>query len=177
MKKIWIAIVVIVIIIVLTIIAFFVMFPKKYSEYITKYASEYGVDEYVIASVINIESGYDPKAISKAGAIGIMQLIPATAFDMADRLDMTITEDSLYDVDTNIRLGVFYLSYLLKIFDGNITNALASYNWGMQNVKNWLDMGNIDKHGNIINIPVKETKDYLKKFDINKFVYKNIYKL
>ena len=177
MKKIILGLIVLLIIIVLAIIIFFSVFPKKYVDYISHYSIEYGVDSYIIASVINIESGYDSNSLSQAGAIGLMQLLPSTAFDMADRLDMSISEDDLYNEEINIKLGTFYLSYLLEIFNGNLTNTLASYNWGMQNVKNWLNKGNIDSFGNIIEIPVKETKDYLKKYDVNEFVYKNIYKV
>lgn len=177
MKKLILGIILLIIIIAVTIIMFFAVFPKKYSAYIDKYSEEFGIDKYVIASVINIESSYNPKSVSNAGAIGLMQLLPSTAFDMASRLNITISEKDLFNEDINIKLGAYYLVYLLEIFDGNIINALASYNWGMQNVKNWLNKGNVDEYGNVANIPVKETKDYLKKYNINQFVYKNIYKV
>ena len=130
----------------------------------------------MVASVINIESSYRKDSVSNAGAIGLMQLLPSTAFDMAARLDMELTEEDLFNEEINIKIGCFYLSYLLEMFDNNITNTLCAYNWGLNNVKNWIIDGNVDESGTIINIPVKETKDYIGKFAVNKFVYKNIYK-
>ena len=68
------------------------------------------------------------------------------------------------------------MKYILDYYDGNVINALASYNWGLNNVNNWLGKGNLDENGTIANIPVEETKNYIKKYNSNKFVYKNIYK-
>lgn len=156
---------------------FFILFPKRYADYISLYSDQYGVDRYIVASVINVESGYDSNAVSNAGAMGLMQILPTTAQDVADRLDITIEENDLFDVDTNIKIGCYYLSYLLKMFDGNIVNSLCAYNWGLNNVKNWINDGNIDESGSITNIPVKETRDYIKKYNVSSFVYKNIYKV
>ena len=156
---------------------FFLVFPKKYEAYIAEYSYQYGLDKYLVASVINIESGYDSQSVSKVGALGLMQILPSTAFDIADRMNIKIVKDDLFDVKTNIKIGCFYLSYLIEMFDGNIDNALCAYNWGLSNVKKWLDLGNIDESGTITNIPIKETHNYLKKYRINRFVYKNIYKV
>lgn len=175
MKKIiWISIV-LVGVICLVVILFFAMFPRKYNDLIDKYANEYNLDKYLIASVINIESGYDSNSVSKAGAMGLMQILPSTAFDIAGRIGIEIEKNDLFDEEINIHLGAFYLRYLLDLFDGNIDNTLSAYNWGLSNVKNWINEGNIDDTGTITNIPVSETSNYLKKFKANKFVYKNIY--
>ena len=161
--------------IVICIAIFFVLFPRKYEQYINVYADQYGLDRYLVASVINVESGYDSKAISHAGAVGLMQILPTTADDIVDRLHVEIDKRDLFDVETNIHLGCFYLSYLLEIFDGNVINTLCAYNWGLNNVRGWIEKGNCDSEGTITNIPVAETRNYLKKFKINKFVYQNIY--
>lgn len=152
------------------------MFPQKYNDLINKYSQMYNVHKSIIASVINIESSYRKDCVSKAGAVGLMQILPSTAHDMASRLDMQIEDEDLFDEETNIKIGTFYLSYLLDIFDNNITNALSAYNWGMNNVKDWILNGNHD-NGTINNIPVEETRNYLKKFNTSYFVYKNIYKM
>lgn len=175
MKKIiWIS-TVLVGVICLVVILFFAMFPRKYNDLIEKYANEYNLDKYLIASVINIESGYDTNSVSKVGAMGLMQILPSTAFDIAGRIGIEIEKNDLFDEEINIQLGAFYLRYLLDLFDGNIDNTLSAYNWGLSNVKNWINDGNIDDTGTITNIPVSETSNYLKKFKANKFVYKNIY--
>ena len=165
-----------VIIMVSGIILIFGFYPKKYKEEISLYADKYNIDRYLVASVINIESGYDRYAVSSVGAVGLMQVLPTTAQDVAGRLKINIQEEDLYEPKINIELGVFYLSYLMDMFDYNIINVLCAYNWGLQNVKDWIAEGNIDNNGTIINIPVNETKNYIKKFRLNSFVYRDIYK-
>jgi len=176
MKKLYFVISVCVLIIVVLISIIFLLFPRKNQNLIRIYSEKYSLTEVMVASVINIESRYDKNSVSDAGAIGMMQLLPSTAMDCADRLDIEITEDDLYDEKINIELGCFYLSYLLNLFEGNITNSLCAYNWGLGNVKNWMELGNVDESGTIINVPVPETNNYLKKYKINSFVYENLYK-
>lgn len=176
MKKIIVLLIVLIIIISFLISGCFLIFPKKHDKLISFYSKEYVVDKSVVASVINIESSYKSDVISNAGAVGLMQLLPTTAFDCARRLKIEITEDDLFKEEINIKLGVFYLSYLLNMFDNNIINTLCAYNWGLQNVKEWIALGNVEKDGTISNIPINETKNYLKKFRLNYFIYKNIYK-
>ena len=149
-------------------------YPTKYKSIIDKYSVEYGVDNSLVASVINIESNYDKNSVSSVGAVGLMQLMPSTAYDVAKRLNLKIEYGDLFDENINIRLGTYYLRYLLDMFDGNEINALSAYNWGLSNVKMWMSYGNINKFGEIENLPVKETENYLKKYKISKFMYKNI---
>ncbi len=151
------------------------MFPRKYVDEINMYAKEFSIPRYMLASVINIESGYKVDAESRAKAKGLMQLKLSTARDMANDLDLEINEESIFDTGINIRLGAKYLRYLLDMFDGNITNALASYNWGLGNVREWIGGGNVNSNGEIINIPVRETRDYLSRYKVNSFIYKNLY--
>ena len=154
----------------------FAMFPRQYTHEIDKYSREYNLPKSFIASIINIESSYDKNAISNAGAKGLMQLLPSTAFDCAKRLDISIEEEQLFDGEVSIMLGCFYLRYLLDLFDNNWINTLVAYNWGYGNVRDWIAMGNVEGNGTINNIPVKETKDYLKKFKINLVVYQKLYR-
>lgn len=152
-----------------------ILFPQKYKEEITLLGQKYSLSPYLIASVINIESGYNPREISPVGAEGLMQIMPTTAEECAHKLKLVLNEGDIFAVDVNMEIGCYYLSYLIKIFDGNITNALCAYNWGLGNTKEWIESGNIDELGNITNIPVQETRNYLKKYNLNKFVYKNLY--
>lgn len=175
MRKFWLIILCAVAIVVCSITIFFAFFPKKYFDKADKYAKECNLPTYMVLSIINIESRFKPSAHSSAGAMGLMQLKLSTAMDMANLLGITVDEVSFFDEDTNIRLGAKYMSYLLEMFEGNETNALASYNWGLQNVKDWMSAGNVDTSGTITNVPVKETKIYLKKYRLNRWVYKNIY--
>lgn len=139
---------------------------------ISKYSYEYNLSKSLVASVINIESHYDSKAISDAGAIGLMQLMPNTAEEIARKLG--VEDYDLNDVEINIRFGCYYLRYLLDMFDENIINSLCAYNWGLKNVQNWLHEGNLDDSGTITNIPVDETRGYIKKYKFNNIVYSKI---
>lgn len=177
MRKFWIIIFSTLAIVAFSITMFFVLFPKKYVDMVEKYAKENNLPTYMVLSIINIESRFKEYACSSAGAMGLMQLKLSTAMDMANLLGVTVDEATIFDSNTNIRLGTKYISYLLEMFDGNETNALASYNWGLQNVKDWMRAGNVDDVGTITNIPVGETRGYLKKYAVSRWVYKYIYRM
>ena len=115
------------------------------SDIIDAKSKQYGVDANLIRSVIETESGFNAKAISKAGAGGIMQLMPDTAkrFGVYDR----------FDVEQNIDGGVHYLRVLLDMFNGNTKLAVAGYNAGENAVI---------KYGYKIP-PYQETQDYVRK--------------
>ena len=99
----------------------------KYDEYFTKASKTYGVDKSLLIAVAQTESGIDANAVSSAGAVGVMQLMPSTAKSLG------VTNS--YDAEQNIMGGAKYLSQLLAEFDGNESLALASYNAGMSRVK------------------------------------------
>jgi len=175
MRKTFLIISILMLFIIICTISIFIAFPKKLFSEIDFYSKKYGLDSSLVASVINIESSYDANAISSVGAMGLMQILPSTAYDIADRLDMDFEISQIYDEEINLELGCFYLSYLLNMFDYNTINALCAYNWGLSNVKDWINKGNVDASGTITNIPIKETYNYIKKYNVNKFVYKNLY--
>ncbi len=153
-----------------------IFFPRKYIDCIKDNARKYHLDESMVASVINIESGYDECATSNRGAVGLMQIMPSTAMEIAGKIGMDIDDVAmLYSVEINIELGCYYLRYLLDYFRGNVINALCAYNWGMSNVREWLDGGNADANGNITNIPVTETRKYISKYQMHHYVYSHIY--
>ena len=95
---------------------------EKYDLAIWKAAEKYGMDYALIKAVIKAESNFNPKAISRVGAKGLMQLMPKTAYAFA-------VTDSFHPED-NIEGGVRYLRYLVKLFDGNFYSVLAAYNAG-----------------------------------------------
>ncbi|MEO5326774.1 MAG: lytic transglycosylase domain-containing protein [Magnetococcus sp. THC-1_WYH] len=99
----------------------------KYDTIIQKASKKYGVDADLIRSVIQVESSFNPKAVSAAGAKGMMQLMPGTAKELGVK--------NPFDAEENIMGGTAYLSRLLDRYDGNVRSALAAYNWGMGNLE------------------------------------------
>jgi soluble lytic murein transglycosylase-like protein len=118
--------------------------PGSIHSLIESAAHTHGVDPALVAAVIRVESGFDPWARSPKGAMGLMQLIPATGWRFGVR--------DFFDPRQNIEGGVRYLKFLLEMFDGNVDLALASYNAGENLVK---------RLGRIPAIP--ETRDYVRK--------------
>jgi soluble lytic murein transglycosylase-like protein len=100
--------------------------PLPFDRIIHEAAGRYGLDAHLIAAVIMAESQFNPSAVSKKGAKGLMQIMPVTA----DALDMT----NVYCPEENIHAGSRHLKWLLGRFDGDVRLALAAYNAGLQNV-------------------------------------------
>ncbi len=151
--------------------------PMKYEEYIEIYAKEYNIPEYIILSVINVESGFDPNAISSAGAIGLMQMLPSTFIWLSsfEHLNENLSVNELYDPKVSIRYGTYYLKYLFeKFYDWN--TVFAAYNGGEGNVAKWLaDQRYTDSNGRLTEIPFPETKKYVKKINDNIEYYRDTY--
>jgi soluble lytic murein transglycosylase len=111
-------------------------YPLKYEAIIEGHARNYRLEPALLAAVIYRESKFDPRAGSTAGAIGLMQLTPATAKGIALRTGGSKFELSdLYDPELNVRYGAWYLRHLLDAFDGDVRKALAAYNGGRGNVE------------------------------------------
>ena len=151
-------------------------YPQKYSEYIEKYAKENEIDEELIYAMIKAESNFKHDAISSKEALGLMQMLESTAYEVAKELEKEITKEEILNPETNICLGTKYLSNLIKRY-GNIELAIASYNAGIGNVDTWIKEGTIQKDGtDIENIPFKETNNYVRKVLRDYELYKKIYR-
>ena len=123
------------------------------------------VDPYLVAAIIREESQYDEKAVSIVGAIGLMQLMPTTANQVAQLFGFpSVARDNLFDRETNIQLGVRYLGQLVDQFSGNLAYAIAAYNAGPLAVTNWIAMhGARDQDEFVELIPYQETRLYVKR--------------
>lgn len=155
------------------------IYPLKYKESIIKYSTQYNLDPHLVMAVIWVESKYEPKATSRKDARGLMQIIPPTGQWIAKEIGLeTYSDDLLYEPDINIRMGCWYLSYLLKVFEEDIELALAAYNGGMGNVRKWLNDSRYSKDGLKLDfIPFKETSQYINKVAKAYEQYKKLYKI
>lgn len=124
-----------------------------------------GVDPYLVAAIIREESQYDWQAVSRVGAIGLMQVMPGTANNVAQRLGLpAVGREDLFDQETNIRIGVRYVEQLLEQFSGNIAYAIASYNAGPVTVGNWITLYRGRSQDEFVElIPYQETRQYVKR--------------
>jgi soluble lytic murein transglycosylase len=153
------------------------LYPLKYQDYIVKYSQEYQMDPYMVAAVIKVESGFSPNVVSSKGAVGLMQIMPETATWAAEKMDMKDFKiETLVIPETNIKIGTWYLAKLLEEFNGDITLALAAYNGGRGNVREWLKSGQI-RGSKEDNIPFAETKDFVSKVKKAYKWYRKLYKL
>lgn len=149
--------------------------PLKYTEYVDKYSEMYGVPRSVIYSVIKTESGFTSNAVSTAGAIGLMQLMPSTFTWLCEKQGEELDTGLLYDPETNIRYGTYYLSYLYEQF-GLWETVYAAYNCGPGRVKEWQsDTEYSDSNGILKNIPISETASYVKKVSKSAEIYEKLY--
>ena len=144
-------------------------YPLRYKEEIILYSDTYSVPADLVCAVIYAESGYDPDAVSPVGAVGLMQLLPSTAEEIAWRLK--IDSYDLCDPETSIKFGTYYLSYLYKLL-GDWNTVAAAYNAGIGNVIDWLADTEYSTDGiTLIKIPFNETAAYVKRVSSGREVY------
>lgn len=150
-------------------------YKLMYREDILTSAEEFDLDPYLVCGVIFTESGFRPKAKSGVGALGLMQLMPATGLEEAELLEIAdVTEDRLTEPTLNIRLGCNYLRKLLDEF-GTESVALAAYNAGPGRVRQWLREYGTKEDGSILYIPYPETSKYVGRVQSAKGVYERLY--
>ena len=152
-----------------------IFFPIKYSQYVKKYSQEYGIEENLIYAIIKAESNFDKDISSNKEAKGLMQIIYSTGEEVAQSINLEITEEDLFNVEININIGTKYISNLMQKYK-NKELALAAYNAGTGNVDKWLEQGILNKDcSNIEKIPFKETNNYVRKVIRNYRIYNDIY--
>jgi soluble lytic murein transglycosylase len=140
-------------------------YPYRYRDVIEENAGKYDVDPMLVAAVIHVESKYNPDAVSRRGALGLMQIMPETARWIASQIGIeNITDDMILQPEINIQLGTWYLANLSKEFSGRLDVVVAAYNGGRGQVARWLNEGTWsgryeDRH----NIPFPETRHFVQK--------------
>ena len=179
------AVICIVVAVALVLTCIFVLMPQierqqyklEYAGLIEQYACQYGLVPYFVAAIIHTESGFVPEAVSGAGAIGLMQIMPETGEWIAGKLGLeNFSSDNLLDPETNIEMGCWYLQFLQERFD-TLPVMMAAYNAGHNKVKEWLADPQYSDGTNLTNIPYGETDNYVKKVTKAYEKYKELYEL
>lgn len=152
------------------------IYPLGYVEYVERYATQYGVPPEAVFALIKTESNFDAAAVSDVGAIGLTQLLPDTFLWLTDEVLYDHLEvGMLYDPETNVRYGTYYLSFLYDRY-GSWELAFAAYNAGPGRVSEWLeDDRYADGEGGLKKIPFKETRRHVKKATDTMDVYERLY--
>ena len=141
----------------------FAVFALSFRRPCRKTVLQYAVSPALAYSVIKAESGFSERAMSDAGAIGLMQLMPSTAQFVCEQNQIEFDAKRLYEGDYNVMLGCLYLNYLLTRFPNEKT-ALAAYNAGEGIVASWLKNSEYSDDGvQLKSIPYPETNRYVKK--------------
>lgn len=153
------------------------LYPFPYQHLIYQYSLENNLDPMLVAGVIRTESKFIATARSPKGATGLMQLMPETAEWVAEKMERSDFKlEDLKDPETNIALGTWYLASLYKEFNDNDVLALAAYNGGRGNVRQWMrQYGWSMTFRDNSQIPFKETREYVGKVIYNKNRYQELY--
>lgn len=141
------------------------MYPLDYEEQILYSSDATGADPFLVMAVIRVESKFNPEVESHAGAQGLMQLTPNTVDWVVERGRFSPAfKDAVRDPAINIHMGSWYLSGLMREFQGNQVAAIAAYNAGPGNVQRWLREGRWDgTRRNLNQIPYGETRHYVQR--------------
>ncbi len=147
-----------------------VAFPTPFGDIVYRLSRKFAVPRSLIYAVMRQESLFDPLALSRSDAKGLMQLIDTTAKWQAERLRIKI--NNIFDPKENLTLGVAYLSHLINFWNGDLVRAIASYNAGPGAVRRWLDFK--DPILFIETIPYRETRKYTKRVLMFFYIYREL---
>jgi len=151
-------------------------YPLEHAELIAAYSRSNGLDPALVAAVIYTESSFDNDTTSRAGAAGLMQVLPSTAYWIAGKRGENITAGDLRDPERNIDFGCWYLRYLIDRYQDQRL-ALAAYNGGAENVDQWLATARSTGRDfdYVLDIPYRETRDYITGVEQVAEIYRRAY--
>ncbi len=153
------------------------LFPKPYWSDLRKYSQLNGLDPYLVASLIRQESEFNTLAVSRANAVGLMQLLPMTGKNVAKQVKLKgYSAPQLYTPAVNLELGTRYFKDMVDKYNGQYEYALAAYNAGSDRVGDWLSEGHYrDPQEFVESIPFTETREYVQAILRNANVYRQLY--
>jgi soluble lytic murein transglycosylase len=152
------------------------LFPKPYWVDLRRYSSANALDPYLVASLIRQESAFNPNAVSRANAVGLMQLLPKVGRGVAKQEKLKrFSTQQLFSPNVNMQLGTRYFRSMVDKF-GAFEYALAAYNAGTDRVQEWLGQGKYrDPQEFVESIPFTETREYVQNILRNASVYRQLY--
>jgi soluble lytic murein transglycosylase len=155
-----------------------IIYPFPFRDVILAETEERGVDPFLTAALIRQESMFNPEALSRVGAVGLMQVMPTTGQALARQLGIRRFErDMLTHAELNVHLGIRYLADQLSSFQGRLPVVLAAYNAGPQRIDRWQEFPEFgDDELFAERIPFAETRDYVKIVQNNARLYESLYK-
>jgi len=153
------------------------LFPRPYWSDLKRYSAANRLDPYLVASLIRQESEFNPLAVSRANAVGLMQLLPKTGKVVAHQEELKrYNPTQLFTPAVNLQLGTRYFRGMVDKFGGSFEHALAAYNAGSDRVEEWMGQGQYrDSPEFVESIPFTETRDYVQAILRNASVYKQLY--
>ena len=153
------------------------LFPRPYWTDLKRFSETNGLDPYLVASLIRQESEFNPAAVSRANAVGLMQLLPQTGKLVARQEKLKrYTASQLFTPGVNLQLGTRYFRGMVDQFGGSFEYALAAYNAGSDRVEEWMGQGKYrDQQEFVESIPFTETREYVQAILRNAAVYKQLY--
>ena len=153
------------------------LFPRAYWNDLRKYSLANGLDPFLVASLIRQESEFNAGALSRANAVGLMQLLPKTGKTVAKQVKMKgYNAPQLYTPAVNLQLGTRYFKDMVDKYNGQFEYALAAYNAGSDRVSDWLGEGHYrDPQEFVESIPFTETREYVQAILRNANVYRQLY--
>ena len=154
------------------------LYPRKYEQLVEKWATAYELDPLLVYAFIRTESGFDPQATSSVDARGLMQMTEETFLWMRSKIapEEPLTFADLYDPDTAIRFGCYYLHLCMERYKGDVSTAAAAYHSGWGTVDQLLESPEYSENGTTLNrFPYEQMALYVKKINQNYETYRRLY--
>jgi soluble lytic murein transglycosylase len=154
-----------------------IVYQFPYRELVVRESRRNGLDPFLVAGLIRQESFFNPVAVSPAGAVGLMQVMPETGRGLARRVGIgSYDPRMLREPELNVRLGTLFLADQLRRWGGKPTDAFAAYNAGPGRIARWRSLPEYrDEDVFVERIPIAETRDYVKKVRLHAHIYRRLY--
>ena len=153
------------------------LYPLYYTDLLQRHTTKYEIDPLFVAAMIREESRYNADIVSYAGAIGLMQIMPATGRELASRLKIPrFSTKMLYNPDINIQMGSWYMKSLMNQFDNNHALVAGAYNGGPGRMRRWIKAKQISDLDEFIeDIGIDQTRRHIKKVIDSYIIYQQLY--